>query len=82
MALADRVHNPAPAMHGKPCSIGVLLDTLTGAELDALKQMLASRDWSQAMVWKALIDEGHEAGLQSINRHRGGRCRCYNKSTR
>lgn len=76
MALADRVHNPAPGIHGMPCSVGVLLDTLQGAELDALKQMLASREWSQAMVWKALTDEGYEVGLQSINRHRGSRCRC------
>ena len=76
MALADRVKTTAPNMAGMPCSVGVLLDTLTGDELAALKHMLASRSWSQAMVWKALTDEGYEVGMQSINRHRGGKCRC------
>jgi len=76
MALADKVHNPQRNMSGTPCSVGLLLDTLEGDELAALKHMLASREWSQAMVWKALTDEGHEVGLQSINKHRGGNCRC------
>lgn len=76
MALSDRIANPEYALHGKPCSVGALLETLDGAELAALKQILADRAWSQAMVWKALTDEGYEVGLQSVNRHRGGKCRC------
>ena len=76
MALADRVTKPPSRVHGLPCSVGVLLDTLDGPELDALRHMLASREWSQADVWKALTDEGYEVGHQSINRHRGGKCRC------
>ena len=76
MALSDRIAAPEYATHGKPCSVGVLLDTLTGKELAALEEILASRAWSQAMVWKALTDEGYEVGMQSINRHRGGKCRC------
>ena len=76
MALVDRIKTPQPNPTGTPCSVRVLLDTLEGAELEALKQMLASREWSQAMVWKALTDEGYEVGMQSVNRHRGGKCRC------
>ena len=76
MALADRIQSTRRNMHGLPCSVGTLLDTLQGDELAALKHMLASREWSQAMVWKALTDEGYEVGLQSINKHRGGNCRC------
>jgi hypothetical protein len=76
MALADRLENPQRNMAGTPCSVGLLLDTLQGGELDALQQMLASREWSQAMVWKALTDEGYEVGMQSVNRHRGEKCRC------
>lgn len=76
MALADRIANPEYGMTGKPCSVGALLDTLQGSELDALNSILADRDWSQAMVWKALTDEGYEVGLQSVNRHRGKKCRC------
>lgn len=76
MALADRIDNPQRNLTGMPCSVGVLLDTLKGDELAALEHILASREWSQAMVWKALTDEGYEVGLQSVNRHRGGKCRC------
>ena len=77
VALADRVKNPTPALHGLPCSIGVLLDSLDGPELDALKHMLKSDSgWSQAMIWKALADEGYVVGQQSVNRHRAGSCRC------
>lgn len=76
MSLADRVKSPTPGVNGSPCSVGALLDTLDGTELDALHTMLGSREWSQAMIWKALMDEGYTVGQQSINRHRGGKCRC------
>lgn len=76
MALKDRIESPEYGLTGKPCSVGVLLDTLDGDELAALKKILADRNWSQAMVWKALADEGYEVGLQSVNRHRGRKCRC------
>jgi hypothetical protein len=76
MSLTERVKSPQRNVTGMPCSVRVLLDTLEGAELDALQVMLASRDWSQAMVWKALTDEGYEVGMQSINKHRGLKCRC------
>lgn len=77
MALADR---KAPeSKHGLPCSVGVLLDTLEGAELKAFQKMLGTserRGWPAGAIWEACRDEGHEIGLQSINRHRGGKCRC------
>lgn len=77
MALTDKLAAPpAAAVHGKPCSIGHLLRTLDGPERDALQAMLDDRTWSQQMIWEALRDEGYEAGRQSVNRHRGGRCRC------
>jgi len=77
MSLADRVKTPSPGLNGLPCSIGALLDTLDGDELAALQQILRSDSgWSQAMIWKALMDEGYAVGQQSINRHRGGKCRC------
>lgn len=77
MTLAQKIKAPkVEPLHGKPCSIGVLVANLKGAELDALNTMLASPDWSQYRIWKALTEEGHTVGLQTINRHRGGRCRC------
>lgn len=79
MALADRLNTPPKPMHGLPCSVGVLLDTLQGDELDALRTMLGNnqqRGWGASDIWRALTDEGYEVGLQTINRHRGGKCRC------
>lgn len=80
MALADRITAGRPVpIHGSPCSVGVLLDTLKGDELEALNLMLGTperRGWSATDIYDALIAEGYEVGRQSINRHRGGKCRC------
>lgn len=81
MALSDHLATGRPAtIHGKPCSVGTLLATLQGAELEALLTMLgdpAKRDgWNASEIYDALVAEGYEVGRQSINRHRGGRCRC------
>jgi hypothetical protein len=76
MALSDKLSAPPQAMHGLPCSIGSLLSELEGAEKEALEHMLATRQWSQDMIWQALKDEGYTVGRQSVNRHRAGKCRC------
>ncbi len=77
MALADRVTAPPPPVHGTPCSIGTLLDTLEGDELKAFQVMLDSPSWNATMIYDAVRDEGHQIGRQSINRHRGRKCRCF-----
>lgn len=79
MALADKVNQPTPVMHGKPCSVGVLLETLEGDELEALKTMLGTPEkhgWTASQIYDALVSEGYEVAYQTIGRHRGGRCRC------
>ena len=79
MALVDKLAAPPDAViHGKPCSVGALLsdESIPQAERDALQAMLNDRLWSQQMIWAALRDEGFQVGRQSINRHRGGKCRC------
>ena len=79
MALSDRLNQRPTSTHGKPCSVGKLLDELDGAELDALQTMLGTpeqRGWAEGEIYDALIAEGYVVGRQSINRHRGGRCRC------
>lgn len=77
MSLASRVNKPAPpAVHGFPCSIGALIERLDKAEREALRVMLYDLGWNAGQVWEALRDEGHVVGRQSINRHRGGKCRC------
>lgn len=77
MALSERVNVPPPPIHGTPCSIGSLLDTLEGDELAAFEGMLASRQWNASMIYDAVRDEGYMIGRQSINRHRGRKCRCF-----
>lgn len=80
MALAERVNTPrVKAVSGYPCSVGALLDQLEGAERDALLTMLGTpqkRGWPASEIYSALRAEGHEVGHQTINRHRGGKCRC------
>lgn len=81
MALADRIQQPpGRSVHGYPCSVGQLLATLEGDELAAFKTMLGNdeqRGWPAAAIYKAVTDEGHYVGAQSINHHRGKRCRCF-----
>lgn len=78
MAIADRIkQEPAPKIHGLPCSIGALLDQLDEAEAQALNVMLYELNWNASQVYDALRDEGHQVGRQSINRHRGKNCRCF-----
>lgn len=79
MALADRLDNKPDSKHGLPCSVGVLLDTLPTNEADALRTMLGTserRGWNAGDIYDALVAEGHKVGMQTINRHRGGKCRC------
>lgn len=77
MALSDRLNAPVPTPAGMPCSIGALLDTLDGAERDALNAMLYELRWNATQVYDALVGEGYTVGRQSINRHRGKKCRCF-----
>lgn len=77
MPLADRLNEAPARMTGKPCSIGLLLDTLEGDELAALNAMLYELGWSQSRIVAALDAEGHSVGAQTPNRHRSRSCRCF-----
>jgi hypothetical protein len=79
MALSERIKERPETMAGKPCSVGVLIAQLDPKELAALRVMLGTpekRGWSEGEIYDALTAEGYEVARQSINRHRGGRCRC------
>lgn len=79
MSLSERVTTAPPSKHGLPCSVAVLLNTLEGDELAALVAMLGNeeqRGWAAGDIYDALAAEGYKVGYQSINRHRGGKCRC------
>lgn len=78
MGLAQRIQAPPPStVHGLPCSIGALLAQLEGDEQAALNAMLYDLGWNAGQVYDALRDEGYTVGRQSINRHRGNKCRCF-----
>jgi hypothetical protein len=71
--LADRQPTKPKRM---PCSIGALLTVLPASERDALLGMLATRDWSDAAIWKACTEEQHDISLWMIGHHRRKNCSC------
>lgn len=79
MSLAERITETPERKFGLPCSVAVLLNTLEGDELEALLLMLGNdedRGWAAGDIYDALKAEGYSVGFQSINRHRGNKCRC------
>lgn len=80
VAFADRIKEPPSSLAGLPCSVGALLAKLPESEAAALNLMLTGtpeRRWSQREIHAAVMAEGHTVGLQSVNRHRSGACRCF-----
>ena len=80
MALSDRIKQPAPApVHGSPCSIGEVYRKVASSktETKALDELLYGLNYNAAQVFDVLTAEGYTIGRQSINRHRGRKCRCY-----
>jgi hypothetical protein len=80
MSLADRAEQPAPpTIHGSPCSIGALEQAVAHdpAEAEGLRRILYDLGWNAGQVFDALAAEKLSVGRQSINRHRGRKCRCF-----
>lgn len=78
MSLTDHLRaGPAAPIHGAPCSVGELLDTLPSEEAAALHSMLGSDAWSASRVYEAILAEGLTVGRQTIGTHRRRQCRCY-----
>ena len=79
MSLSERLKEPPSRTYGMPCSVGNLLNALEGDELKALKAMLGTPEkpgWDATAIFDAVTAEGYSIGRQSINRHRGRKCRC------
>lgn len=82
MSLTDRARaRPSPPVHGAPCSVGGLLDTLPDEEAEALHHMLDSPDWPASKIHEAVLAEGLSVGRQTIGTHRRRQCRCYPRET-
>lgn len=76
MGLPDRLDTGRKPT-GLPCSVQELLDNLDEEDSNRLHRWLFELGYSQEVIFKALKDEGHVVGKQTINRHRGGACRCF-----
>ena len=77
MSLAGRAaRGPDAPVHGAPCSVGELLDTLPSEEAAALQHMLDD-GWPASKVWEACNAEGLYVGRQTVGIHRRRQCRCY-----
>lgn len=79
MALSERIAERREPSGGTPCSVGILIAQLDPEELDAFNLMLGTRErrgWTEGEIYEALTAEGYEVARRSINRHRGGNCRC------
>ncbi len=75
MSLAERLAERSTPTETACCSLGRLLETLDGDELEALKTMLGTPDnWglSAPEIYEDLKAEGHTVGFKVINKHRGG----------
>jgi hypothetical protein len=82
VALTQRSKAPAP-IHGKPCSIALVYAAVadTPDELAELNAILYEEGNNQAQVFKYLTDDGYVIGFQSVNTHRGMKCRCWRETT-
>lgn len=79
MPLASRQQTKS-AMHGTPCSIGLVYEDVADnpVELRELNTLLYDEGNTAGQVFEYLtVDGGYDVGFQSVNRHRGQRCRCF-----
>ena len=83
MSLAKAVNAGKPITHtGRPCSVGQLLEQLEASNPDehaALLEMLGTQDqrgWPAADIYDTLRANDYYVGYQTINRHRGKKCKC------
>jgi len=67
---------PAPTVRGPRCAVGRLLTSLSDADADVLRQVLADDAWTAKRVSERLSGAGHRVSRASIARHRLGECLC------
>ena len=83
MALSARTREASAPKNGTPCSIGKVYDfyaeTKPG-ELAELNAILYEEGNDQSEVYSLLTELGElpfKPGFQTINKHRGKKCRCF-----
>lgn len=87
MSLADKLTKAKPVGAGLPCKIGNLLygNALSDEDKAKLIEVLEEPYGTpgrlpNTTIARALREEGHDIGDTAVNKHRGGRCRCYGSS--
>jgi len=81
MSLADKLASTKPSQTGKPCGVGLLLDSLPDKDAQALRDAMAvpkgdAARLSANQIATILREEGHDIHQKSVESHRKGACRC------
>lgn len=76
MALAKKLAD-GKRPSGLPCSVQLLLDSLSEEDRANLNGWLYELGYSQEVIYAELKADGHIVGKQTINRHRARACRCF-----
>lgn len=80
MAFSERAKAPrTPPKTGTPCSIGEVYRALgdDDTELSGFNALLYEQGKSGSEVYDDITAEGFDIGVQTVNKHRGRRCRCF-----
>jgi hypothetical protein len=87
MSLAEKLQRTTPTGAGLPCKIGSLLQgtQLSAEDKAKLAEVLEVPYGSpgrlpNTAIAAALREEGFDVGDASVNKHRGGTCRCFGNS--
>lgn len=75
-SLLEEMRTEARKPKGPPCGMGVILDQLGSEERAQLEEALADRLITAHIIATVLSNHGHRVAIQTVGRHRGGRCAC------
>lgn len=79
MSLTDRLKQGPGQVHGTPCSVRTLLESLPDDEAASLRAMLDDPAWPHNVIERAIREEGYTIGTGQVGRHRRGGCACGDK---
>lgn len=75
-SLLEEMRTEARRPKGPPCGMAVILDQLDDQERAQLEEALSDRSITAHIIATVLTNHGHRVALQTVGRHRGGRCAC------
>lgn len=75
-SLLEEMRTEARRPKGPPCGMGAILDNLSDDERLQVEQALTDRTITAHIIATVLTNHGHRVAIQTVGRHRGGRCAC------